>query len=94
MLVLSTVVAGEGVKWWHFFLCQGIATGVGMGLVFGAGMALVEAMGLEMEGWERGVVGVGGGVGRFPALGIWAGMLMTGRRDGVFGCFGAVVVEG
>ena len=64
VLVLSTVVAGEGVKWWHFFLCQGIATGVGMGLVFGAGMALVEAMGLEMEGWERGVVGVGGGVGK------------------------------
>ena len=63
LLVLSTFISGYGNKWWHFLLLQGLATGVGIGLVYGAGTMLVDEIALDIQGLGMSIMSAGGAIG-------------------------------
>ena len=41
LLIIATFLTGECKQYWQFFLCQGIAIGIGSGGVFGPTLAVV-----------------------------------------------------
>lgn len=57
-------------KYWQFMLVQGIATGVGMGLIFGAGIQVLATWFTSKLGVASGFASAGGAVGGmvFPAI--------------------------
>ncbi|KAL8931819.1 MAG: hypothetical protein Q9216_007061, partial [Gyalolechia sp. 2 TL-2023] len=71
ILLTSSVLATSWCKeYWHFLLAQGIGTGVGMGLVFGAGAQVLFTYFSKHLGIATGVASAGGAVGGmiFPAI--------------------------
>ena len=64
LLVLSTFISGYGDRWWHFMLLQGLATGIGIGLVYGAGTTLANEIAPEIQGLGMSIMSAGGAIGR------------------------------
>ncbi|KAL8992325.1 MAG: hypothetical protein Q9188_007614, partial [Gyalolechia gomerana] len=71
ILLTSSVLVTSWCKvYWHYLLAQGIGTGIGMGLVFGAGAQVLFTYFSKHLGIATGVASAGGAVGGmvFPAI--------------------------
>ncbi|KAL8751280.1 MAG: hypothetical protein Q9184_006123 [Pyrenodesmia sp. 2 TL-2023] len=70
LLVTSTLAASWCKQYWQFVLAQGLGTGVGMGLVFGAGAQVMMTYFTRHLGIATGIASAGGAVGGmvFPAI--------------------------
>lgn len=70
LLVLSILVTSWCTKWWHLLLVQGILTGAGMGLIFGAGVVVLMTYFSSKIALATGLASAGGSVGKsFPKSG-------------------------
>lgn len=70
LLVAATVATSFCTRYWHFVLAQGVATGMGMGLLFGAGVQVLFTYFRRRLGIATGIASAGGAVGGmvFPAV--------------------------
>ncbi|KAL9576074.1 MAG: hypothetical protein Q9212_007408, partial [Teloschistes hypoglaucus] len=71
LLLFACVLATSWCKqYWHFMLVQGIGTGIGMGLTFGAGAQALMTYFRKNLGIATGMASAGGAVGGmiFPAI--------------------------
>ncbi|KAL8894611.1 MAG: hypothetical protein Q9207_008457 [Kuettlingeria erythrocarpa] len=70
LLVASTLATSWCKEYWQFVLAQGMGTGVGMGLVFGAGAQVMMTYFTRHLGVATGIASAGGAVGGmvFPAI--------------------------
>jgi len=67
-LLLFLCVLGTSfcTEWWHFVLVQGVLTGLGMGLVYGAGVLILMSYFSKNLGVATGITACGGSVGKYP----------------------------
>lgn len=71
ILLVASVLATSWCKaYWQFVLAQGVGTGVGMGLIFGAGAQVIFTYFTTHLGIATGIASAGGAVGGmiFPAI--------------------------
>ncbi|KAL8823777.1 MAG: hypothetical protein Q9170_008319, partial [Blastenia crenularia] len=71
ILLVGCVLATSWCKdYWHFLLAQGVGTGMGMGLVFGAGAQVIMMYFTSHLGIATGIASAGGAVGGmvFPVV--------------------------
>lgn len=62
-LVVSTLLVAECHKYWHFLLCQGLATGFACGVVFGPTMGVIGHWFKRRRGLALGLTAVGSSIG-------------------------------
>ncbi|KAJ4466245.1 major facilitator superfamily domain-containing protein [Lentinula aciculospora] len=63
LVVTCTVLVGQCTQYWHFFLCQGVALGIGCGMVFGPAMGIIGQWFRKKRGLATGLTALGSSVG-------------------------------
>ncbi|KAJ7252471.1 major facilitator superfamily domain-containing protein [Mycena rebaudengoi] len=63
LLVLSTFLVAQCTQYWHFVLCQGIATGVSCGMIFGPTLGIIGHWFKRKRGLAMGFSAVGSSIG-------------------------------
>ncbi|KIK51630.1 hypothetical protein GYMLUDRAFT_50448 [Collybiopsis luxurians FD-317 M1] len=63
LVVAATVLVGQCKEYWEFFLCQGIALGLGCGMVFGPAMGIIGQWFRRKRGIAMGLTALGSSVG-------------------------------
>ncbi|KAJ7235599.1 MFS general substrate transporter [Mycena haematopus] len=62
-LIILTILTGQCTEFWHFLLCQGFATGIASGVIFGPTLAVVSHWFKRRRSTALGIVAAGGSVG-------------------------------
>ncbi|KAF8173184.1 MFS general substrate transporter [Mycena galopus ATCC 62051] len=62
-LIMLTILTGQCTEFWHFLLCQGFATGIASGVIFGPTLAVVSHWFKRRRSTALGIVAAGGSVG-------------------------------
>lgn len=63
LLVISTVLVAECTEYWHFMLCQGLATGIACGGLYGPTMGCLGHYFKRRRGLALGIAGAGSASG-------------------------------
>lgn len=63
LLVVATILVGECTKYWQLFLCQGLATGIATGAIFGPVMAVLSHWFKRRRATALGVLAFGASIG-------------------------------
>ncbi|KAF9047236.1 major facilitator superfamily domain-containing protein [Rhodocollybia butyracea] len=63
LVVVCTILVGQCTHYWQFFLCQGVAVGIGSGMIFGPSMAIIGQWFRKRRGLALGITAFGSGVG-------------------------------
>ncbi|KAJ3993903.1 major facilitator superfamily domain-containing protein [Lentinula boryana] len=63
LLVTATFLVGECTQYWQFVLCQGLATGLGVGMIFGPSLSVLGHWFKRKRGAAMGLTAVGSSVG-------------------------------
>ncbi|KAH7875005.1 major facilitator superfamily domain-containing protein [Lentinula edodes] len=63
LLVTSTFLVAECTQYWQFVLCQGLATGLGVGMVFGPSLSVLGHWFKRKRGAAMGLTTLGSSVG-------------------------------
>ncbi|KAJ7809073.1 major facilitator superfamily domain-containing protein [Mycena olivaceomarginata] len=63
LLVLSTFLVAQCTEYWHFILCQGLATGLACGTIFGPTVGVIGHWFKRRRGLAMGVSAMGSSIG-------------------------------
>ncbi|KAF9448292.1 MFS general substrate transporter [Macrolepiota fuliginosa MF-IS2] len=63
LLVLATFLIAQCTKYWHFLLCQGIATGIAAGGIYGSSNPIVAHWFKKKRGRALGFIAIGSSLG-------------------------------
>ncbi|KAF7370383.1 MFS domain-containing protein [Mycena sanguinolenta] len=63
LLVLSTFLVAECTEYWQFILCQGLATGIGCGTIFGPTLGVIGHWFKRKRGLAMGFTAMGSSIG-------------------------------
>ncbi|KAJ3767200.1 major facilitator superfamily domain-containing protein [Lentinula raphanica] len=63
LLVTATFLVGQCTQYWHFVLCQGLATGLGVGMVFGPSLSVLGHWFKRKRGAAMGLTTIGSSIG-------------------------------
>ncbi|KAJ7491908.1 major facilitator superfamily domain-containing protein [Mycena latifolia] len=63
LLVLSTFLVAQCTQYWHFILCQGLATGISCGVIFGPTLGVVGHWFKRKRGLAMGFSAMGSSIG-------------------------------
>lgn len=63
LLVVATFLVAECKQYWQFILCQGLAIGLGCGMIFGPCMGITSHWFKKRRGIALGLMAVGSSVG-------------------------------
>ncbi|KIK66122.1 hypothetical protein GYMLUDRAFT_158610 [Collybiopsis luxurians FD-317 M1] len=63
LLVVSTFLVAECTQYWQFVLCQGLATGIGVGMVFAPSMGIIGHWFKRKRGAAMGLTTLGSSIG-------------------------------
>ncbi|KAJ7117706.1 MFS general substrate transporter [Mycena epipterygia] len=63
LLVLSTFLVAQCTQYWHFILCQGLATGLSCGMIFGQTLGVVGHWFKRKRGLALGFSAIGSSIG-------------------------------
>ncbi|KAJ3819279.1 major facilitator superfamily domain-containing protein [Lentinula raphanica] len=63
LLVTATFLVGQCTQYWHFVLCQGLATGFGVGMVFGPSLSVLGHWFKRKRGAAMGLTTIGSSIG-------------------------------
>ncbi|KAJ7781866.1 major facilitator superfamily domain-containing protein [Mycena maculata] len=63
LLVVSTFLVAQCTQYWHFVLCQGLATGLSCGVIFGPNIGVIGHWFKKKRGLAMGVSAMGSSIG-------------------------------
>ncbi|KAF5370956.1 hypothetical protein D9757_009889 [Collybiopsis confluens] len=63
LIVVSTILVGQCNHFWHFLLCQGVALGLGCGIVFAPGIGIIGQWFRKRRGLALGITALGSSAG-------------------------------
>ena len=63
LVVTATFLVAECTKYWHFLICQGLAVGIGCGMIFGPALGIISHWFRKRRGIALGLTTFGSSIG-------------------------------